>query len=110
MEAALYRRLDGVARVSISQQRQAAEVVFAPGPHRFSAMDFRLAVGEADVAVLQLEIDVCGHVERQTDATWFVAGPNRFFVSAADAVSMKAKCISAVLDEEDGKLRLRPRG
>jgi hypothetical protein len=60
MEVALRRRLEGVASISISQERQTAEVAFARGPHIFSPEEFRAAVGEADVEVLSFEIEACG--------------------------------------------------
>jgi len=63
MEVALRRRLEGVATVAISQQHQTAEVRFAPGPHVFSAAEFRAAAGEADVEVVSFAIEACGRME-----------------------------------------------
>ena len=63
MEVALRRRLEGVARIAISQQHQTAEVAFAPGPYVFSPEEFRAAVGEAEVEVISFEIEACGHVK-----------------------------------------------
>ena len=124
MEVALRRRLEGVETVAISQQHQAAEVRFAPGPHVFSAAEFRAAAGEADVEVVSFAIEACGRMEAgDTGATgatgaagagapggtgaavaevdaarWFVAGPNRFIVGRG-SLSGGAACISAALDD-----------
>jgi len=124
MEVALRRRLEGVATVAISQQHQTAEVRFAPGPHVFSAAEFRAAAGEADVEVVSFAIEACGRMEAgdrgDTGATgaagaeapggtgaavaevdaarWFVAGPNRFIVGRG-SLSGGAACISAALDD-----------
>jgi len=60
MEVALRRRLAGVAEVSISQSQQTATVTFVSGTRVFSPSTFKDAVAEADVDVVNLEIDVCG--------------------------------------------------
>ena len=65
MEVALRRRLAGVADVSISQGEQMAVVSFVTGTRVFSAAEFRGAVGEADVDVVSLDVDVCGVVDGQ---------------------------------------------
>lgn len=80
MEVALRRRLDGVARISISQARQTAEVEFAATPHTFSALAFREAVGEADVEVVSFEADVCGVVVQEQDRRWLTAGADRYLL------------------------------
>ena len=65
MEVALRRRLAGVADVSISQSQQTAAVTFVSGTHVFSPSTFKEAVAEADVEVVNLEIDVCGVLDDQ---------------------------------------------
>lgn len=65
MEMALRRRLEGVADISISQQKQAATVTFVPGTDVFSAAEFRSAVAEADVEVLTIDARVCGVVDEK---------------------------------------------
>jgi hypothetical protein len=118
MEVALRRRLEGVARIAISQQHQTAEVAFAPGPHVFSPEEFRAAVGEAEVEVISFEIEACGHVEPGAPgaqgaqgaagaagapgARWFVAGANRFLLSGEVSSGGDSRCISAVFDERGG--------
>jgi hypothetical protein len=106
MEVALRRRLDGVAEVRISQERQTAQVIFAPGAPAFAPGEFRAAVGEADVEVLRLEIEACGRLEQEAGTTWFVAAPARFIVADAppDAVP---RCVSAELDDRASTGRLR---
>lgn len=100
MEVALRRRLEGVADIHISQQRQHAEVVFLSGGHRFEPGEFRAAVGEADVEVLHFEIDACGRFELEGSTTWFVAPPNRFRVADAPPAGSRTTCVTA--DLEDG--------
>jgi hypothetical protein len=117
MEVALRRRLEGVARIAISQQHQTAEVAFAPGPHVFSPEEFRAAVAEAEVEVISFEIEACGHVESGLPAEagsntaakggasglrWFVAGRNRFLLSGELSSGGDQRCISAVFDERRG--------
>jgi hypothetical protein len=113
MEVALRRRLDGVAEVRISQERQTAQVIFAPGAPAFAPGEFRAAVGEADVEVLRLEIEACGGLEQEDGTTWFVAGPARFIVADAAPPTPVPRCVSAELDDgvAPGRLRrLRPAG
>jgi len=81
MEVALRRRLDGVASISISQAQQTAEVEFVSTSHTFSAAAFREAVGEADVDVVTLQIDVCGVVVPEQEQRWLMAGPDRFLLA-----------------------------
>jgi len=117
----LRRRLEGVARIVISQQHQTAEVSFVPGSHVFSPEEFRAAVGEADVEVVSFAIEACGNVESGAPgalgaqgaqgaqgaagaqgaqgARWFVAGANRFVLSGELPNGAEKACISAVLDE-----------
>jgi hypothetical protein len=97
MEVALRRRLEGVASISISQQHQTAEVVFAPGPHGFSAREFRAAVAEAGVEVVRFEIEACGRVEEDSGTRWFVAGPHRFVLS--DGPMNHTPCLVGTLDD-----------
>ena len=134
MEVALRRRLEGVASISISQQRQTAEVTFAHGPHIFSPEEFRAAVGEANVEVLSFEIEACGRVGpgalgapgaqgaqgaqgagapgagapgAQSAARWFVAGPNRFLLSGEFPSGADTICISGALDDGRGVVYVR---
>jgi len=81
MEVALRRRLEGVDGISISQARQTAEVTFLSTPHAFSATAFREAVGEADVEVVDLEVDVCGVIVPEQERRWLVAGSERFLLA-----------------------------
>jgi hypothetical protein len=99
MELALRRRLEGVAEIRISQERQTADVSFAPGGHAFSAREFRAAVGEADVEVVRFEIDACGRVELVGDTTWFSAGPNRFSLNSLSPGIAGDHCVTAALDD-----------
>lgn len=99
MDMALRRRLDGVEGIRISQERQTADVSFGPGPHVFSASEFRAAVGEADVEVVRLEVDVCGRVDFDGTETWLTAGPTRFRLYASLAAPPGDACLTAELDD-----------
>lgn len=114
MDMALRRRLAGVVDIRISQEQQTAEVVLG-GPSIFSPSEFRAAVGEADVKVVRLEIEACGHFEEGPDGLWFVAGANRFAVLADAPAETVDRCLAARLDDsvEPGRLealRLIDRG
>lgn len=114
MEMALRRRLDGVAEVRISQERQTAEVTFAPGAQAFASSEFRAAVGEADVEVLRLEIEACGQLEQHDGTTWFAADQARFIVvDPTPPLDLAPRCVTAELDDSvaTGRLRrLQPAG
>jgi len=97
MEVALRRRLEGVASISISQARQTAEVGFSSTPHSFSASAFREAVGEADVEVVTLEVDVCGVVVPERERRWLVAGPDRFLLTRTDWADEQRVCLTGRL-------------
>lgn len=99
MEVALRRRLDGVASISISQARQTAEVTFLPRPHTFSAVAFREAVGEADVEVVSLDVDVCGVVVPEQEQRWLEAGPSRFLLAGGEWAVAQRVCLTARLGD-----------
>ncbi len=99
MEVALRRRLDGVARISISQTRQTAEVEFAAPPHTFSATAFREAVGEADVEVVSFEADVCGVVVPEQDRRWITAGAERYLLADGEWELGPRICVTGRLAE-----------
>ncbi len=100
MEVALRRRLDGVARISISQARQTAEVEFAATPHTFSATAFREAVGEADVEVVSFEADVCGVVVQEQDRRWLTAAADRYLLPPGGWVLGARVCATGRLFED----------
>lgn len=113
MEMALRRRLDGVASVSISQERQHAEVAFAPGAPAFSPSAFRAAAAEAEVDVVAFEIDACGRAEREGAGEWLVAGGTRFLVTPGALPDNLTVCVTAVLRDASLPYRLesiRPMG
>jgi hypothetical protein len=99
MDMALRRRLDGVAEIRISQERQTAEVLFTADAQALATSEFRAAVGEADVEVLRFEIDVCGRFEREGATTLFVAASNRFLVADEPPSSSGLTCLSADLND-----------
>lgn len=99
MEVALRQRLDGVARISISQARQTAEVEFVAAPHTFSATAFREAVGEAEVEVLSFEADVCGVVAQEPGRRWLTAGADRYLLADGEWAPGQRVCVTARLAE-----------
>ena len=106
MEVALRRRLVGVARVSISQAQQTAEVEFLPTPHSFSTDAFREAVGEADVEVVGFEVDVCGVVVQQAERRWLTAGADQFLLAGGNSVVGQHVCATGRLTEGSDRSHL----
>ena len=106
MEVALRRRLEGVASISISQARQTAEVDFLPTPRAFSATAFREAVGEADVEVVALEVDVCGVVVQDQERRWLVAGPDRFLLANGQWADEQRVCLTGRLADGPDRVQL----
>jgi hypothetical protein len=104
MEVALRRRLEGVASISISQERQRAEVTFGPEPHAFAAGAFRDAVAEADVEVMRFVVDACGTVVQEGSRQWLVAGTGRFALSVAGYAAGEHRCLTAHLDDATATL------
>lgn len=107
MEVALRRRLDGVAEVWISQERQTAQVIFAPGARAFAPAEFRAAVGEADVEVLGFEIEACGRLEHEHGKTWLLAGSSRFMLADAPPGGPIPRCVTGELDDTTSPPQLR---
>jgi len=99
MDMALRRRLEGVADIGISQERQTAEVFFTADAGAFAPREFRAAVGEADVEVVRFVIDACGRLERDRDTVWFIAGANRFQVADQPPAGSDLTCLTADLDD-----------
>ena len=97
MEVALRRRLDGVANISISQAQQTAEVQFLSTSHTFSAAALREAVGEADVEVVTLQIDVCGVVVREQEQQWLMAGSDRILLANGEWSVDQRACMTGRL-------------
>lgn len=104
---ALHRRLEGVARVSISQSSQTVGVQFADGRRRFSPATFRAAVDEAGVEVLSFQIEACGVIEETENQRWLVAGENRFLLEQGSTAPVEdAVCVSGRLNDGAEPYRL----
>jgi hypothetical protein len=106
---ALRQRLEGVARISISQSQQTVGVEFAQRGGVFSPAVFRDAVDDAGIEVLALQLDACGVVEETQGQRWFVAGANRFaFDDDGRAPVGQPVCVSGWLNDDSTPYRLRP--
>ena len=94
------RRLAGVVDISISQSKQTAAVSFVPGTRVFSAAAFRGAVGEADVDVVSLDVDVCGVVDDQNILRSSTDVQQPFVrLRGDDAPAGSAICVTGRLEE-----------
>lgn len=94
------RRLSGVADVSISQGEQTAAVSFITGTRVFSAAAFRGAVGEADVDVVSLNVDVCGVVDDQNLLRSSTDGQQPFVrLRGSEARAGSTICVTGRLEE-----------
>lgn len=104
---ALRRRLDGVAKSSISLSRQTVAVEFADGRRPFSPGTFRSAVDEAGVEVLAFQIDVCGGVQEKEGQRWLIAGENRFLLEESGMAPLgQVVCVSGQLNDRSEPYRL----
>lgn len=107
IEVALHRRLEGVAKVSISQSHQTAAVEFADGRRRFLPGVFRAAVDEAGVEILAFQIDACGVIEQKENQRWLIAGENRLLLEEGGPAPIEEPvCVSGRLNDRSEPYRL----
>lgn len=78
MEVAL-RRLDGVADVSISVQKQTVEITYEPETS-FRPGDIRAAVATANVEIVRFQIAARGRVQEEESKRFFVAGKDKLLL------------------------------
>jgi copper chaperone CopZ len=78
------RRLAGVEAVQISLTKEAILVRYKPRAD-FQPQEVRAALGRTDVGVLQFQISARGRVHEQNGKRFFVAGKNRFVLTADPA-------------------------
>jgi cation transport ATPase len=76
------RQLAGVDAIKISLTTEAILVSYKPGAV-FLPQDLRAALKKTDVGVLQFQITARGRVEEQGRRRFFVAGRDRFVLTAA---------------------------
>src|SRR5947208_8104868 len=76
------RRLAGIERIKISLSKEAVMVSYKPGA-LFQPKDLRDALKKTDVGVLQFQISARGRVQEQGGTRFFVAGRERFVLTAA---------------------------
>jgi len=107
MEVALRQRLDGVAKISISQSQQTAAVEFTGLTENFSPKAFREAVGKSGVRVVSFDIDACGVIEQDKSERWLVAGKSRFQLADGGTAAPIGRplCLSGRLEERSGSDR-----
>lgn len=107
MEVALRQRLDGVARVAISEGEQTTEVIFAEGDHAFSLEAFRLALRQADVEIVTVHVEACGVVAGTGEARRLRAGKTEFLLRGAEAPAEGNEvCVSGRLDDRAGQMEV----
>ncbi|HVL69739.1 MAG TPA: hypothetical protein VM364_20950 [Vicinamibacterales bacterium] len=109
MEVVLRQRLEGVARLGISESEQTTAVTFAPPSRRFSPEVFRTALRQVGIEVLTMDVNACGAIERQANTRWLQAGETRFLLTGEfDPPSTPAVCVTGRLqtDPSDDTHRL----
>src|SRR5438552_16195617 len=79
------RRLAGIDTIKISLTNEAVMVSYKPGA-LFQPKDLRDALKKTDVGVLQFQISARGRVQEQGGTRFFVAGRERFVLTAAPVV------------------------
>jgi hypothetical protein len=102
---ALRRRLEGVEDVAISQSQQTTAVTFTAARHAFSSSAFRSALGEAEVEVLRLEIDVCGVVEAKNGQHWITSAGAQFLLRGHVPAS-GVLCVTGQLNDQSEPFEL----
>ncbi len=95
------RHLPGVTSVSISEQRQTAQLTFTPGSGPgFSAAAFRTAAKQAAVDVVRFEAEVCGKVEDRGGERSLNAGADRFRLARGESLPLdQLVCVVGGLDD-----------
>src|SRR5207249_4374468 len=76
------RKLAGIDTIKISLTTEAILVSYKPGA-LFQPKDLRDALKKTDVGVLQFQISARGRVQEQGGTRFFVAGRERFVLTAA---------------------------
>jgi cation transport ATPase len=76
------RRLPDIDQVTISRSKEAVMVSYKPGAS-FQPKDLRDALKKTDVGVVQFQISARGQVREQGGKRYFVAGKDKFILSAA---------------------------
>ncbi len=86
--------------MSISEQRQTAQVTLTPGGPAFSPGAFRAAAKQASVEVVRFEAEVCGIVEDRDQERWLNAGKTRYRLARAESLSAdQVVCVVGALDD-----------
>ncbi|MBI4483635.1 MAG: heavy-metal-associated domain-containing protein [Acidobacteria bacterium] len=106
MEVAL-RRLDGVADVSISLQKQTVQITYEPGTS-FQPEDIRAAVARAEVEIVRFQIAARGRVQEEGSKRFFVAGKDKLLlVDSPKVPSGHPIWILGTIDDSGDPLELK---
>jgi len=104
------RKLAGIDTIKISLTTEAILVSYKPGA-LFQPKDLRDALKKTDVGVLQFQISARGRVQEQGGTRFFVAGRERFVLTAApDAPPLPYDTpvlIEALLNDQADPMQLR---
>ena len=106
MEVAL-RRLEGVDKISISISQQRFQLTYKPGAS-FQPAQIRNAVAKAEVTVARFQIDVHGRVLEEGGKRFFVAGKDKFLLTASPKIPAEGMVsIEGTVDDSGEPLRLK---
>ncbi len=106
MEVAL-KRLEGVDKISISISHQRFLLTYKGGAS-FQPSEIREAVAKADVEVVRFRIAARGYVEEEKGKQFFVAGKDKFLLTASPKISSEQSTwIEAAVDDSAEPLRLK---
>lgn len=100
------RRLDGVDKISISIAQQKFEVTYKPGA-AFRPAEIRAAVGKAGVKVLRFRISARGRIQEEAGKRFFLAGEEKFLLSAAPKIPDGLLSIEGSVDDAGAPLQLK---
>jgi copper chaperone CopZ len=93
------RRLDGIAKVSISKSKEQVMVLYKPEA-RFRPEELREALGKTGVKVAQFRISAHGQVQQEGDKKFFLIGNDRFLLFRSPHLPTGPVALEATLDDE----------
>jgi hypothetical protein len=98
LTASLRRQYDKAAAIDVDEVRKTATVRL--DPHQdFSADSFRQAVEQVRMRVVDLRLDVCGHLDAKGNERWLTAGSSHFLVRGDRELPLNQPlCLTGRLD------------